>query len=120
MTALLPDLTPAEAVLWDAMLSAGWTSAQCRMAFAAAKRGIVVAAQSGVTRLDIDRYRDRPDQMEVMLDRQRDLVLRRLGAEAAKLASVTHAYDRTTGEDVLQARLFVVRDESLALRSGRS
>lgn len=102
MTALLPDLTPAEAVLWDAMLTAGWTTAQCQTAFAAAARGITVTARSVVSR---DAYTGLTRQSTG--EWQRGMVLQRLGLEAAQLARVT--YD-TGGEGgmVLEARLLVV------------
>lgn len=98
----MAPLTPSEAVLWDAMLSAGWTPTQCRVAFAAAARGTVVTARSEVRR---DAYTGLARQSAG--EWQRGMVLQRLGTEAAKFAHVTYDTDGDGGT-VLEARLLVV------------
>lgn len=102
MTAFLHDLSPGEAVLWDAMLTAGWPPAQCRMAFAAAARGVVVGERYVVTLQESSALS--PMSLRTM---RRDLLLRRLGMEVSRLASVTTAADPTLGT-ILEARLLVV------------
>lgn len=111
MTALLHDLTPGEAVLWDAMTSFGWTPAQCRMAFAAAARGTIVTTRSVVPSM-VGAFigngrRNTGLTRQSMGAWQRDMLLQRLGVEAAKLTRVTYDTDGEGGM-VLEARLLVV------------
>lgn len=103
---MMPPLTPSEAVLWDAMISVGWTPAQCRMAFAAAARGTMVTARSVVP--GDDRHNTGLTRQS-MGAWQRDMLLQRLGVEAAKLTRVTYDTDGEGGM-VLEARLLVVPD----------
>lgn len=101
---MTPVLAPSEAVLWDAMLMAGWTPAQCRVAFAAAARGTIVTARSVVPGSDSYNTGLTRQSMGAW---QRDMLLQRLGVEAAKLTRVTYDTDGEGGM-VLEARLLVV------------
>lgn len=96
-------MTPAEEVLMDAMLAHGWTPGQCRMAFAAAARGTMVAARSVTPDGDYNMGLTRQGMIKV----NRDLLLQKLGLEAAKQAGVTYDTDGLGGM-VLEARLLVV------------